>query len=520
MPDVMQPDQSLLMRKWKLDGLSDDEIQARLRRAGAAGAGTPAPMKAYGPGGQAMPITNLRFGPGAFDTPPAPGPALRSYDDVIRERSSPDFNQPLPEPEMEKRMAPSPASQLGPAYRSVKKLTLTGASLGIPGGQEHGPEEDATKLENLPIANLRFGQAGVLDPEGRASPAKPPPPAEDTKGLEMGADEFSPGGTKQLAGVTPADQAFSEEGDKEKRMRRLSALKGIAEGLSRAGRGVVTGAMLSAGFGPEEGRTAEDIRKAIGDEEDKLSPGESAFIKQRFGIDIGPDAKRSQVMRLIPATAALLKSETLSQGRNALAADKAKAQALKDSRLPPKTMESIDANKKVLAELDRLEEAYKAISTGPIAGRMAQLERKLGISTPEQAAALSNEIYHAVDLLKSKGGARAVATQGVYEKLKKMTPEVILTSDAGHAIVNELRKHMRDEIAIDLSSAGSQGYNVQPHLLPGMKASKNEESGQWTVTAGSPDGKIRVRAPDGTVGSAPDREWLKNHTDYVEVPNG
>jgi len=197
-------------------------------------------------------------------------------------------------------------------------------------------------------------------------------------------------------------------------------------------------------------------------------------------------------------------------------------------KVPKEIMAPVIESNNVLKELDKVEADITANPSnwGPIQGRIQNILRTLGVSTPAQGESIADTLYHTVSLLHRFGKTRAVATQGIYERLSKMAPENVLQSDTAKQIIQALRGHMKDEIRSNLEGAAANGAVIQPlvstylpgeqvQTLPGggVKIGPAGQGGQGqaaptpTPVAEVPPGKKRVIDPNGKPGFIPIEQW-------------
>ncbi len=294
-----------------------------------------------------------------------------------------------------------PARTAGAGPPPPAELPVFGMGEGMQRGVERmTPEEEEELRANLTRRFLQSTGGDVVGSrtagEGmRAGGAKELPPAPATEHMKPVSDEKLP---FYLRGL-----------DREGRINRLEAMRGMAEGLGRIR--AVTGAQIRSGVNLPPPMLAEGIRGRIGKEEtelerekamaeDVLSPEEAAWLKSQ-GIEIPAGLRASRVSKFLPAITA----QKAAQARAAAAGGKKRAGgALSD--LQVKDITNLD---RALGTLYKIQALKPSAETGPDTGKLPALRHWaaewMGVRDPDVAEFKQLIMTRVTDFLHDMSGA-------------------------------------------------------------------------------------------------------------------
>jgi hypothetical protein len=327
----------------------------------------------------------------------------------------------------------------------------------------------------------------------------PPPPLGFTR---PPVEPEAPGGLPRPQANLPEpwERAAAEEDFGRDRTRRRAILEGatdIAEGLGSI-TGPFTAGSIMAGSRGQRPLVAESLRRAAGGISDEIGPTERQTIKERWGLDLPPDAKWSRVREQLPEMTRVMHGGVLDAYKRAsLDMQARKEQGIQgrfDKTFPLREDAQEFAKEKfhtvgdtdrrslagsafLLESASKMEQEFEKVASilGPVGGRYQVFARLVGASDPKATAMIARISFLTSQFIYEMTGKQL--NESEMHRLEKVLPQYWDSPEQFRELLRSFTEISRSKYDTQIRGLRAQGKDVSAFEDPtamGIEAGRAE----------------------------------------------
>lgn len=333
-----------------------------------------------------------------------------------------------------------------------------------------------------------------------------PEPKEDLSSVAIQRDEFGPSGGKTLANALPGTVGKDKndlntlladwEDVQNRKKQKMRGMRDMTEGLSSIGSGLANVMAKRAGWQPTaEPLMAEDARGELDTIDDQMSPADlDAYA--RMGISMPPGMTYSKMKQVSPI---LAQQSQMGYRQDALAQRKEeeKRRVMGMERIPWKQETQLRGYQKTDADLADVEQLFDEglVTSGPVAGRLAELGKKWGVLDPDNTIARMRMTAVLAEYVRSISGAQVAYQE--YDRLVQAIPNMATQPEVFKRALQDYRAVIKRDYDRMLNSA--KGMHYETDYLDKYAPSGGTNPSLGLDNRGGAVGGVTMIKPDGEI---------------------